>query len=230
MMLSVIIPALNEAGFIRGLIDYLFSNAGGTQLEVLVIDGGSRDETVGLAGETAAKVFTSPKTGRAAQMNFGASVATGEVLYFVHADTLPPASFAADIHKYTNEGFSLGRYRTKFDSNHWLLKLNAFFTRYDWFICYGGDQTLFITSQLFEDLGGYNEELKLMEEYEFVARARDKGRYKIMQKAALVSARKYDHNSWWEVQLANYRVVQMYKNGASQEELVQRYSEFTRLP
>ena len=230
MKLSVIIPTLNEATFIRRLVDYLFSNARGTQLEVLVIDGGSKDETVLIAGETEAKVFVSPKASRAAQMNFGASLATGKILYFVHADTLPPSSFAADIQKYIDEGFSLGRYRTKFDSRHWLLKLNAFFTRFDWFICYGGDQTLFITWQLFKEVGGYNEQLQIMEEYEFVARAREKGRYKIMQKDALVSARKYDHNSWWQVQLANYRVVQMYKNGSSQEEIVQRYNELTRLP
>jgi hypothetical protein len=62
-----------------------------------------------------------------------------------------------------------------------------------------------------------------MEEYEFCRRARKRAKYKIMKGAVLVSARKYDTNTWLKVQLANLKVVRMFKKGASQQEMVQKY-------
>lgn len=64
-----------------------------------------------------------------------------------------------------------------------------------------------------------------MEDYEIVERARKKRKYKIFSKAALVSARKYDTNSWLKVQLANRTIVKMYNKGASQVEMVEKYQE-----
>jgi GT2 family glycosyltransferase len=125
--------------------------------------------------------------------------------------------------KAVSEGYELGRYRTRFDSNKTILKVNAWFTRFDFFICMGGDQTLFIKRSLFNECKGFREEMKIMEEYEFCQRARQKGRYKIMAGSALISARKYDTNTWLQVQLANSKVVRMYKQGASQQEMVETY-------
>jgi GT2 family glycosyltransferase len=65
--------------------------------------------------------------------------------------------------------------------------------------------------------------MKIMEDYDFCERARKLGRYKIIPKAALISARKYETNSWLQVQLANARVVSMYKKGASQQEMLETY-------
>lgn len=87
----------------------------------------------------------------------------------------------------------------------------------------GGDQTLFITKALFDSLGGFNSSMMLMEEYEFCARARQSGSYTIMNGAALVSARKYEKNSWLRVQRANLKVVQLYKKGVSQSTLAATY-------
>ncbi len=67
--------------------------------------------------------------------------------------------------------------------------------------------------------------MRIMEDYEIVIRGKAKARYKIMQKDVLVSARKYDTNSWYKVQIANYTIVQLYKKGASQDEMVFRYKE-----
>ncbi len=228
MRLSVIIPTLNEARYIRRLVDHLFENAASVDLEVIVVDGGSTDDTVSIAQTTPATVVSIEQKGRARQMNFGAGKARGEVLYFVHADTLPPASYFQDIEKSVSSGYALGRYQTRFASNNWLLKMNAFFTRFDWFVCYGGDQTLFIRKDLFDSIGGYRSNMSLMEEYELVERARKQARYQVMPGAALVSARKYDQNSWLQVQQANYRIVQLYKKGCSQEMLVAAYKKFLR--
>lgn len=226
MSISIIIPTFNEAAVIDKLVGFLIRNNNGMVKEIIVSDGGSADETVQLAAKAGAQVVTSPQKGRAAQMNYGASCATGEILYFIHADTYPPASFATDIMQAIQDGYSFGRYRTKFDSSKKILLFNAWFTRFDLFICYGGDQTLFMDRKLFEQIGGFNSSMRIMEDYDIIIRAKLTGaRYKIFPSAALVSARKYDTNSWIRVQTANYTIIRMYKKGASQNEMVHRYKE-----
>ncbi len=223
--ITIIIPTYNEAESIGRLVLFL-KNYGGEWLnEIIVCDGGSIDETTGIAGAAGAVAHVSPKNGRAAQMNYGASLATGDILYFVHADTFPPESFAADIIQAVEKGFDCGRYRTEFNSKKWLLKINAWFTRFDWFICNGGDQTFFITKKLFDELQGYNSDMLIMEEYDLTERAKKKGRYKIFRNTALVSARKYAGRSWWQVLMANKMAVSMYKEGASQEAIAIQYKK-----
>jgi rSAM/selenodomain-associated transferase 2 len=224
MTLSIIIPTYNEAENIGKLVSFLHRHSNG-RTEIIVSDGGSTDNTMEKATEAGAKAFVSAGKGRAAQMNYGTSVAGGDVFYFVHADCYPPAGFISDIEQALRQGYHLGRYRTCFDSPKTLLKINAWITRFDLFICMGGDQTLFIKRSLFEDCRGFKEDMLIMEEYEFCQSARQQGRYKIMNGAALVSARKYEDNSWWQVLRANAKVVRMYKKGASQQHMVQTYKQ-----
>ncbi len=224
-MISIIIPTYNESDTIGPLINYLFEKGGSIINEIIVADGGSQDRTCDFAKNAGATVLRSPQKGRAVQMNYGASQANGSVLYFVHADSFPPSSFGSDMLAALEQGFEFGRYRTKFDSHHWILKINAFFTRFDLFICSGGDQTLFITGALFRKLGGFTNSMLIMEDYDIVTRGKAVADYKIIQKDTLVSARKYDSNSWLTVQLANFKIVRMYKKGASQGEMAERYKQ-----
>lgn len=225
MTLSIIIPTYNEAGNIGKLVKYLKQNSDAAVTDIIVSDAGSSDHTIAAAKETGAAVALSPGKGRSAQMNYGVSLAKGNVFYFVHADTFPPPSFVKDIQEAVAAGYDLGRYRTKFNSTKTILKLNAWLTRFDFFICMGGDQTLFIKKDLFEQHGGFREDMKMMEEYEFCARVRKAAKYKIMKGTALVSARKYEANSWWRVQHANAKIVLMYKSGASQQAMLDIYNE-----
>lgn len=227
-MISIIIPTFNEAENIGKLIRYLLSCDKGNQTEIIVSDGGSSDNTPAIAKQAGAIAIHSTQKGRAVQMNHGARIARGEILYFVHADCQPPNSFVEDILSAVGRGFSLGRYRTRFDSPRWILKCNAFFTRFDLFVCYGGDQTLFINKSLFDSLSGFDQEMMIMEEYDFVSRARKQGRYKIFQKNALVSARKYENNSWLAVQLAHKKVIKMYRKGASQQTIKEAYQNLLK--
>ncbi len=222
-MISIIIPAFNEEPYIARLINYLLLYSKGFAAEIIVIDAGSSDSTVQASLNAGAKAFISPQKGRAAQMNYGASIASGAILYFVHADSYPPPTFIADINHAVQNGFGFGRYRTKFDSKKRILKVNAFFTRFDLFICYGGDQTFFIKKQVFKTIGGFDPTMKIMEDYEIIVRAKAVAKYTVIQKDTLVSARKYDTNSWLAVQLANNKIIQMYKNGATQQEMVDTY-------
>jgi rSAM/selenodomain-associated transferase 2 len=224
-MISVIIPTFNEADNIPILVSYLKGHSNNEPIEIIICDGNSTDETIKRAKRAGATAIISPQKGRAAQMNYGASVASGSILYFVHADSFPPPGYTLDIIAAVNEGYDIGRYRTKFNSSKTILKINAWFTRFDWFVCYGGDQTLFITKPLFNKIGGFAEEMLIMEDYDIVKRAKKIGRYKIFDKATLVSARKYDLNSWFKVQQANKTIVNMYRNGATQEEMVKKYRE-----
>jgi len=223
MTISIIIPSYNEVELIGTLVRNLKGLSNEAVIDLIVSDGGSEDGTIETAKAAGAQVVVSPRQGRSAQMNHGASFAKGDVLYFIHADCVPPDSFVADIQQAVKEGYDLGRYRTKFNSSKNILKLNAWFTRFDMFMCMGGDQTLFIRRQLFEFYAGFNEKMQIMEEFEFCARVRKTGRYKILPGTALISARKYDSNSWLQVQLANSNVVNMYKRGASQQEMLDTY-------
>lgn len=224
-MVTIVIPTFNEQEIITALVHFLKDNGGGALQEIIVADGGSTDQTLEFAAKAGARAVLSPEKGRAAQMNHGASVAKGDILYFVHADTFPPPTFAPDIEKSVQDGFLVGRYQTKFDSTRAILKLNAFFTRFDLFMCYGGDQTLFMEKRLFDKIGGFDTSMRIMEDYEIIERAKKLAKYKILSGKVLVSARKYDTNSWLRVQKANYTIVRLYKRGASQQEMVNKYKE-----
>ncbi|MEO7119703.1 MAG: TIGR04283 family arsenosugar biosynthesis glycosyltransferase [Ginsengibacter sp.] len=223
-IISIIIPAYNEEECIGKLIRYLKLLTPGNA-QIIVSDGGSTDNTQKIATGEGAMVVTGKTRGRAAQMNYGASFASGSILYFIHADCLPSESFYNKIIQTIREGSVLGRFQTRFDSKSMLLKINSFFTRFDWFMCYGGDQTFFIKKTVFKKLNGFREDMQIMEDYEIVRRARTHYRYTVLSEKVLISARKYRNNSWIKVQLANRMIVKMYRNGARQETLIEKYKQ-----
>lgn len=213
MTVSIIIPTLNESEHIGRLLAHLQQHADQRLLDLLVVDGGSQDNTCELAAQHGARALQSPEAGRAQQMNYGATLARGEILYFVHADCLPPATYLDDIDQALAEGFPIGTYRSAFESNSLLLKVNAYFTRFDFLWCRGGDQSIFVARDLFEELGGYRVDYCIMEEYDLMARAREQCPFKIIPKATLISARKYESNSYARVQVANLVVFNMFRLG-----------------
>jgi rSAM/selenodomain-associated transferase 2 len=223
MRISVIIPTWNEAGNITRVVRHMKAHGGTAVLEVIVSDGGSTDDTLVLAEAEGAGTTHSPVKGRAGQMNHGVSMAMGDVLYFVHADTLPPANFAEVIEGAMAQGADHGSFRTRFDTSRSMLKLNAFFTRFDRPFFRGGDQSIWVERRSFDRAGGYKEDMLIMEEYDLLARLRALGRFHLSKESTLVSARKYERNSWWRVQLANLTVVRMYRNGEPQERILKSY-------
>ena len=224
MKISVIIPTLNEAENIGKLIVHLKNWGNQTIFEIIVVDCNSTDNTIEIAKSLGVKVFIAPRT-RAIQMNFGAHHSKGDVLYFVHADCLPPITYIADIQAAISEGYPIGCFRYKFDSNHFLLKLNAYFNRFSPLWCRGGDETLFITREVFNQLGGFDEIYCIMEEYPFIEKARKNFPFKIISKYVIVSARKYATNSWIRVQYANFIAFYMFRKKVPPSEIAVRYKE-----
>jgi len=222
MFLSIIIPTFNENENIRKLLLHL-QEVSHYDTEIIVVDGGSLDGTQIIVEEYAAKLINSKEKGRAKQMNLAAKKAKGDVLYFVHADTLPPKTFYEDIKVSIKESFPIGCYRFKFNSDKRILKLNAYFTRFDRLMCRGGDQSLFITRELFDDLGGYSENHKVMEDYDIILRARKKYPFKIIPKDIIVSARKYDYNSYLKVNYANFVAFMMFYAKVDDDKIIKFY-------
>ena len=210
MTISVIIPTFNEAASIASVVSDVLAQAHQQVAEVLVIDGGSTDNTVTCARQAGATVLTSPRPGRAAQMNYGASHATGDVLYFVHADVRLHPDFVADISGALQAGFEAGRYRFRFDSDKFLLRVNNYGTRFGGLMSRGGDQTLFITRRLFNQLRGFDEQYVIMEDFDIIRRIEQQARFAVIPKDVIVSARKYEANSWLRVQLANLAAVVLF--------------------
>lgn len=194
--ISIIIPTLNEAGVIVTLIGFLNEHSNGLVKEIIVSDGGSSDDTLKLAKQAGANAVIGGK-GKGCTNELWCRDSNWWYSLFCTCRHIPPSSYAKDIIEAVKTGYSFGRYRTKFDSSKKILLLNAWFTRFDLFICYGGDQTLFIVKQLFNEIGGFNKDMRIMEDYDIVVRAKEaKAKYKIFNKPALVSARKYETNSW----------------------------------
>ncbi len=219
--ISIIIPALNEAENLRKLIPALRQN---TQelIEIIVVDGGSTDDSLAICASFQVMTLTG-KRGRGKQMNQGAEYAKGDILYFVHADAIPPKGYGESIRASIQAGFPIGCFRMKFDSLSFLLKINAYFTRFDKSWTRGGDQTLYITNTLFHEFQGYDETCVIMEEYDFMDRVREKHPFKIIPKDILISARKYEKNGYFKVQIANLTAMRMYKKGIDKMRIAEKY-------
>ncbi len=193
MKTSIIIPTYNEEKGIAGTLSSIIEAAGEkTETEIIISDA-SDDNTLFVASDFPVTTCRSPK-GRAAQMNHGARRASGDILYFLHADTLPPQGFIDTILEATLQGKQAGCFQLTFDDPHWLMQSYGWFTRFPFTLCRGGDQSLFITKDLFNRIGGFNENLRIMEDIEIIERISRVTSFTILEDVAVTSARKYSVN------------------------------------
>ncbi len=228
MTYSIIIPTLNEEQFIGRLLSRLEEILRSVDHEVIIVDAESKDQTLAIANTYDVIILSSPKRSRAHQMNIGAQKAKGNILYFLHADVLPCTNCITLINQVIQEGKFSGCFSYQFDSPRCLLKINAWFTRFESNICGGGDQTLFIKKQLFQEMGGFNEAYIIMEDFELTQRLRQQNAFAIIPHDVIISARKYENNSYIRVQLANLFVFSLFKMNVAPRTLAWFYSWLLR--
>ncbi|MEA2299139.1 MAG: hypothetical protein QOF77_2075 [Solirubrobacteraceae bacterium] len=187
-LLSLIVPVLDEARALPGLLDHLDSLAG--DWEVILADGGSQDETVALAAPRT-RVIAAPR-GRAAQMNAAAAHATGRGLVFLHADSrLPPGAHAAIAHALEDPATVGGNFALRFEGEDRFARvLGAWYRAQRRLGVYYGDSTLWVRREVFDALGGFRP-LEIMEDYDFVRRLERHGATACLPGPALTSARRW---------------------------------------
>lgn len=223
-MISVIIPAYNEEKTIRSTIDYVFAHASYKRLlkEVIVVDGGSTDSTVAEAEKTGATIMISPRRGRAAQINYGAAQASGKILYFLQAHSLPPENFISEIAKAHAKGFSGGTFTLKFDYKHWLLNTLSWLTNNASWV-YLSDQSLFVTKELFDKSGGFREDHVVMANQEIIKRIKRYTNFVVMKDSIVSSAAKYLRHGILRTPVTQGMVYVMHLLGSSQKNMTGLY-------
>ena len=208
-MVSVIIPAYNEEKALPSTLDALFQQTG--DYETIVVDGGSLDGTrhvldqfgfcplSSLVTRHASRlVLTAPK-GRASQMNAGAKVARGEWLLFLHADTVLPARAIARLNAMeADHAIQAGGFLHQFSGDDWRLRLISFL---DNFRCARsriiyGDQALFVRRSLFEELGGFPEQL-ILEDVAFCERLLRRTNPLLLSPPVVTDSRKFVQMGVW---------------------------------
>lgn len=221
-MLSVIIPALNEQDALPATLARLQAmRTRGT--EVIVVDGGSSDRTAALAARDADRVISAPR-GRAVQSNAGVQAAKGDMLLFLHADTLAPD----DADQWVRNGLSQGRVWGRFDvriiGKPWILRVVALGIN-----CRSrlsgiatGDQGLFMTRAAYDAVGGFPNQ-PLMEDVEISKRLLRLGRPACLRQRLATSGRRWEQRGVWRTIFLMWRLRWAYARGVAADELAKAY-------
>ena len=220
--LSIVVPALNEAAAIEPTLLALAPlRARGA--EVIVADGGSTDGTAERARPFADRVLIAPR-GRARQMNAGAALAAGDVLLFLHADTLLPADADRLVGRAADAGAAWGRFDVRIDGRAPMLGVVAAFmnVRSRWTGVATGDQAIFVRRALFERLGGFADQ-PLMEDVELTRRLRALGRPACLRARVTTSGRRWETRGVWRTIFLMWRLRWRYWRGESPQALAEAY-------
>jgi rSAM/selenodomain-associated transferase 2 len=220
--ISVIIPTLNEAELIaKRVLDIRKTS----EVEVIVADGGSDDNTCQLAASVGAKVLhASP--GRSKQMNAGVAVATGDILLFLHADTHLPSDFDDDVRQaLSRPGVVAGAFSLCIDAP--MPSLRIIERLANWrsrrLQMPYGDQAIFLSKKSFREIGGYSE-MPVMEDFELMRRLRKRGQIVISPSCVITSARRWQEVGIWKTTLINQVIIVAYYLGISTSRLARWYS------
>jgi rSAM/selenodomain-associated transferase 2 len=223
MRISVIVPVLNEEKSIAATLMELQRLK---PEEMIIVDGGSSDGTREICQRFGVELYPSPP-GRAAQMNFGAQRASGDVLLFLHADTrLPPSAFD-DIRVALQDRQVLGgRFDLQLDSSRPLLKLIGFMIslRSRLSKVGTGDQAIFVRREIFAELGGYAD-IPLMEDVALSRALKRRGAVACLRSRVVSSARRWEMEGIWRTVLKMWTLKTLYLLGISPVRLKRYYGD-----
>ena len=222
MRISVIVPALNEARGIAVVLEALapLRSAGH---EVLVVDGGSVDGTPDAALPLADRVLSAAR-GRAAQMNAGAAAATGEVFWFLHADTRPEEAALAALVDALDRGARWGRFNVRIEGQSpWLRVIAWFMNRRSCLTSIAtGDQGIFVRRHLFVAVGGFPA-IPLMEDIAISRLLKRHASAACIRQCLVTSGRRWERHGVWRTILLMWRLRLAYHFGADPARLAARY-------
>ncbi len=224
ILISFIVPALNEQSIIRKTLSDLRNLSGQIQIEVVVVDGGSQDQTVTLA-EPLCDQLLSSSPGRALQMNRGAAVAKGEWLLFLHADTQLPENFMALWQEQVVSGERCwGRFDIRLSGDQRTFRLieKVINLRSRLSGIATGDQGIFIQRELFEQVGGFAS-IPLMEDIEICKRLKKTGRPLCLRSRVVTSSRYWEQRGIWTTIMLMWKLRFLYFFGVSPQRLVEQY-------
>ena len=224
MLVSVIIPALNEAENIARCSADARRDYTRDEVEIIVVDGGSTDGTVKLVPDDVT-LLASPR-GRAVQLNRGAAAADGDILVFCHADSFLPTGWReAIIDALSNPAVSGGTFQTLILPADWMLQIrNHWVFPPKWSLMYG-DQVQFMRRETFEAVGGFPE-IPLMEDVEMSRALHEAGRLVRIDPdvRVITSGRRFAERGYlWQSLLNGWNMFRYLNLGATPEQIARSY-------
>ena len=217
---SVIIPTLNEEKSLSLCINAIWAAQG--DVEIIIVDGGSEDQTVSIASKENVIVCSS-KAGRGVQLNIGAAMASGDVFLFLHADTqLPADAFRVLKKRFENPHVQIGTFAMCFDQRHWLLDFYAWMTKVDSLWTSFGDQGIVTRKSFFKMIGGFPN-WPLFEDVRLLQEARKQTTIDTFPAYVTTSANRFVRKGIFLNQLKNGWLILQYLMGVSPEILYQKY-------
>lgn len=219
--LSIIIPVLNEQGNLKKLARHLSEEA--DFADIVVVDGGSTDNTIEVAESFANQVLRS-EPGRAVQMNAGAKTSKGDYLLFLHADTQLPEDFKTLFTKWQRLSPSWGFFPARLTGSHWAFRIieRAMSFRSKISAIATGDQAICVQSDVFDMVNGYAD-IPLMEDVAISKQLARMYRPVMFSKPVLTSSRRWEHKGIWATVVLMWKIRFAYFRGASPDELAKLY-------
>ncbi len=222
--ISIILPVLNEQGIVNQAIDRLLRLRSDAAVEIIVVDGDPAGSTINRTDHPVIK--TTAEQGRSRQMNRGASVASGHILLFLHADTiLPDDALLRVAEAMTDERFAAGAFDLGIDSDRWFFRITEQYVRFRTRLTRipFGDQAIFIRRNYFLEMDGYRE-IPLMEDIELMRRIKKDGRsICVISEKVMTSARRWEREGVLFCTIRNWALQTAYMLGVPPENLKRWY-------
>lgn len=223
--ISIIIPVFNEEKKIKDTLTAILNHQNHEQVEIIVVDGGSTDQTVKIVQSMGIKIYHFPQKGRANQMNFGAEKATGDIFLFFHGDTIISANFPKIIREILAQSEVVaGAFLLNINSNKKTMKFIEMMA--NWrsilFSLPYGDQGIFLKRSIFEKIGGF-QNLEIMEDFDLIQRLKKLGKIRIASTCVITCDRRWQKLGVFKTTLINQLVIIGFYLGISPKKLKQFY-------